>query len=282
MSKLQPVIKWSGSKRSQAKSIVDNIHKNYDTYYEPFCGGCSVLFYILNNCPQKFKYYVCNDINKPLINLYNYIKNDYISVYNKYNELWSELNKDNELERKKQYFNDIRAEFNTTHNPLLLFFLMRTCANGMPRYNLNGQFNTSFHLTRNGMTPDKVLKILEDWSKILNKYDVQFESKTYTEIKPSNNDFMYLDPPYFNTKGMYYGTIDYDALWKYLSQCSCDYMLSFDGIAGSENNIQSIPKNIYDKHILLDSGNSSFRRVIGTSNNTNVYESLYIKERING
>ena len=88
MSKLQPVIKWSGSKRSQAKSIVDNIHKNYDTYYEPFCGGCSVLFYILNNCPQKFKYYVCNDINKPLINLYNYIKNDYISVYNKYNDVF--------------------------------------------------------------------------------------------------------------------------------------------------------------------------------------------------
>lgn len=51
MSKLQPVIKWTGSKRSQAKSIVDNIHKNYDTYYESFCGGCSVLFYILNNCP---------------------------------------------------------------------------------------------------------------------------------------------------------------------------------------------------------------------------------------
>ena len=61
MSKLQPIIKWSGSKRSQAEQIVSLIDKNYDSYYESFCGGCSVLFYILNHCPNKFKHYVIED-----------------------------------------------------------------------------------------------------------------------------------------------------------------------------------------------------------------------------
>lgn len=277
MSILQPVIKWSGSKRSQAEAIVNLIDKQYDTYYESFCGGCSVLYYILNNCPNKFKHYVCNDINESLINLYNLIKNDWKKVFEVYEYHWKELNKDNDLYRKKVYFENIRAEFNKTHLPELFFFIMRTTTNGMPRYNKNGEFNNSFHITRNGIQPQKMKKILQEWEELLNKYNVEFISKSFEEIKPLDNDFMYLDPPYFNTKGMYYGTIDYNLLWEYLSHQKCDYFLSFDGIAGTENNIVFIPNSIYDKHILLDSGNSSFRRVIGNSKNTNVYESLYIK-----
>ena len=115
MAKLQPIIKWSGSKRSQAEQIVNLIDKQYDTYYESFCGGCSVLFYILNNCPEKFKHYVCSDINKPLIDLFNLIKQKPIFVFETYERLWNELNKDNDLERKKQYFAQIREEFNKTH-----------------------------------------------------------------------------------------------------------------------------------------------------------------------
>lgn len=279
MSKLQPVIKWSGSKRSQAESIVNLIDKQYDTYYESFCGGCSVLYYILNNCPNKFKHYVCNDINEPLINLYNLIKKDWKKVYEVYEYHWKELNKDNDLDRKRTYFENIRAEFNRNHLPELFFFIMRTTTNGMPRYNKNGEFNNSFHITRNGIQPQKMKTILQEWAELLNKYNVEFISKSFEEIKPTDNDFMYLDPPYFNTKGMYYGTIDYKLFWEYLGNQKCDYFLSFDGIAGSENNIVNIPISIYDKHILLDSGNSSFRRVIGNSKNTNVYESLYIKMR---
>ena len=35
----EPVIKWSGSKRSQASEIISNFPKEIDTYYESFCGG---------------------------------------------------------------------------------------------------------------------------------------------------------------------------------------------------------------------------------------------------
>lgn len=39
----QPVIKWSGSKRSQCEDIISLFPKEINTYYEPFCGGASVL-----------------------------------------------------------------------------------------------------------------------------------------------------------------------------------------------------------------------------------------------
>ncbi len=276
---LQPIIKWSGSKRSQAKEITSYITKNYNTYYEPFCGGCSVLFYILNNCPNKFKHFICSDINKELIDTFNMIKNMPSTILETYEYFWQELNKDNNLERKKEYFNFIRHQFNLERNPCLFFFLMRTTTNGMPRYNSKGEFNNSFHITRNGIEPKRLKPILTHWFNLLNEYNVEFIHQPFIDIKTNGDDFIYLDPPYYNTKGMYYGTIDYSQLWTFLENQKCDYMLSFDGIAGNENNIVNIPKNLYNNHILLNSGNSSFRRVIGKSKNTNVLESLYIKNK---
>ena len=38
----QPVIKWSGSKRSQANDILKFFPKQINTYYEPFCGGMNM------------------------------------------------------------------------------------------------------------------------------------------------------------------------------------------------------------------------------------------------
>ena len=284
MAKLEPAIKWSGSKRTQAENICSYITKNYETYYELFCGGCSVLYYILNNCPDRFNRYVCNDINEPLIELYKLIKSNYLSIQSTYEHLWLELNKNTDLERKKEYFNKTRSIFNESKDPKLLFFIMRTTTNGMPRYNKKGDFNNSFHVTRNGMNPMKIRVILANWSSLLNKYNVEFYSDSYENYKVNKNDLLYLDPPYYNTKGMYYGTIDYDNLWDYLKNNKADWLLSFNGKAGEKDNTVSIPK-IYKKHVYLDSGNSSFRRVTRNSKNTNVKESLYIKikqERENG
>lgn len=286
---LNPVIKWSGSKRTQAKEIFNSIpNKEYETYYEPFCGGCSVIYYILNNCPTKFKKYICSDINKPLIDLWNKIKNNPLEVALEYGKLWYILNKQNndiirnEKEYKINFFNSVREQFNKTQDPLLFFFIMRTTTNGMPRYNNKGEFNNSFHITRNGMKPETLSKIIFEWSDKLNQYDVQFKHCSYNEVHPLKNDFMYLDPPYANTKGMYYGKIDYNLFWDYLKKLNIDYLLSFDGVAGKENLIYNVPKDCYTDVKLIKSGNSSFRRVIGNSKDIIVYESLYIKERING
>lgn len=51
----------------------------------------------------------------------------------------------------------------------------------------------------------------------------------------------------------------------------------FDGISGDINNTYSVPQDIYSKHEYLLNGNSSFKRTIGNSNDSIVYESLYIR-----
>ena len=277
MKKFQPVIKWSGSKRSQVEELLTYFPKEIDTYYEPFCGGASVLMGLLLS-EIKCEKYICSDINKGLIDLWNMIKDNPLVVSETYSQLWHELNdEDDDKDRKRSYFNMVRERYNQYYNPTDFMFIMRTTTNGMPRYNAKGEFNNSFHITRNGINPKKLTKIIFEWSDILNKNNVQFVCCDYKMLKPKQNDFVYLDPPYANTKGMYYGSLDNKQLFDWLRKCESKYIMSFDGISGDVDNTYSVPKDIYSEHKYILSGNSSFKRTIGKSNDSIVYESLYIK-----
>lgn len=272
----EPVIKWSGSKRSQAENILTYFPEEIDTYYEPFCGGASVLRRLLSS-NIKVNHYVCSDLNSGLIDLWNEIIAHPETVYAYYKKLWNELNKDDDKQRKKEYFSQVRERYNKEHNPLDFMFIMRTTTNGMPRYNRIGEFNNSFHVTRNGIVPETLEKVIYKWNELLRKHNVEFTCCSYEEIQPKVNDFVYLDPPYANTKGMYYGTIDYAKLWNWLRTLPCRYALSFDGISGEKDNTWNVPEDVYSRHEYLLNGNSSFKRTIGKSSDSIVYESLYLK-----
>ena len=277
MSILEPVIKWSGSKRSQAKAISSYIDKDYGTYYEPFCGSCALLAYILDVLPYRFQRFVISDLNQDLISSYSLIKSDPNAVVSGYCRMWNEMNcEQNTIEDKKKYFEQVRARLNEYHDPIDFIFVMRTTTNGMPRYNSNGEFNNSFHITRNGINPDKFEKIVLEWSHMLNMNNVEFKCCSFDEIIPSKNDLLYLDPPYANTKGMYFGGFDNSKLFEYLGNVKCNWMMSYGGIAGDENLITDVPKELYKRHELLKSGNSSFRRIIGNNLHCDVMESLYL------
>lgn len=146
----------------------------------------------------------------------------------------------------------------------------------MPRYNANGEFNNSFHVTRNGIIPSKLEEIVYEWSTLLNQCNVEFKCCSFTEIHPSKNDFIYLDPPYANTKGMYFGNFNQQSLFDYINGLDCEFAMSYDGISGTEDNTIEVPKELYKEHLYIKSGNSSFKRVIGKSSDSIVYESLYI------
>ena len=272
----EPAVKWSGSKRSQAEEIIKLFPKEIDTYYEPFCGGCSVLRRLLSS-DIKVNHYVCSDLNGDLINLWNMVKEkpDYLSDY--YSKLWSELNVDDDKERKKKYFESVRERYNQEHKAEDFLFIMRTTTNGMPRYNKEGKFNNSFHVTRDGIIPNKLEKILFEWSNLLNEKNVEFKCCDFSEIESKDKDVLYLDPPYYNTRGMYYGTLDFERFFEWLKTQKGYYLLSFDGRSGEVDNTYDLPKDLYSEHKYMLSGNSSFKRTIGKSNDSIVYESLYLK-----
>lgn len=272
----QPAIKWSGSKRSQCDEIISYFPRRIETYYESFLGGGSVAYRLMNSDIKVGKF-VLSDLNSDLINLYKLIQNDYKSVVSHYELLWNELNKDSDFERKKLYFAEIRKRLNEKHDPKDFMFIMRTTTNGMPRYNSDGEFNNSFHVTRNGIEPFRLEKILKEWNDTLNNHNVEFINASYEIFSPNENDFCYYDPPYANTKGMYFGAINNDKFFNFLQNLKCSYCFSFDGFCEDEDSTYDVPKSVYDEHIYLKSGNSSFRRIVGNKTDEIVYESLYVK-----
>ena len=66
-------------------------------------GGASILRMLLST-DIKVNQYICSDLNNDLIDLWNLIKSNPILVADSYEEMWHELNIDDDKERKKNYF----------------------------------------------------------------------------------------------------------------------------------------------------------------------------------
>lgn len=188
MANFQPVIKWSGSKRSQADEIIKYFPTNIDTYYEPFIGGGSMLMTLMLNSDRiKVKHYICSDINKGLIDLWNLIKDSPQEVADHYEKLWNEMNSDDmrgDQSYKRSYYENVRERYNKEHDPLDFMFIDRTCFNGLIRYNSKGEFNSPYHLNRNGIRPNVLRTIVSEWSDLLKLNDVRFNCNSYDNISP--------------------------------------------------------------------------------------------------
>ena len=204
--KIKYLVRWVGGKSRLIpeidKRIPKDINAQYDTYVEPFVGGGSVMFHILNN--YNFKKIYVNDKNKELINLYLAIKNFPKEMVDKIEKLdLKYLSLD--VSKKKEMYHLIRKNYNriklkdekiNIEKANLLMFLMRMCFNGVYRVNKKGEFNTSIgsFLTRSfrKITKEEIFAISEQLE------NVNFFSKDFSELENliSDKTFFYLDPPY--------------------------------------------------------------------------------------
>ena len=283
-----PIVRWSGSKRYQAEEIVNHFPKEINTYYEPFIGAGSVLgeyLIRLDSGNYKCNKIICTDTNKDLINIWKYIKEDPNDFINEYIKLYNQFEPLNDIERK-EFYNNIRHKYNTlkqenSNNKIRTIYfnwLMRTCFNGLVRYDKFGNFNTSCHYTRHGMTPKNLTKLINEWSRLLNKFNVEFINCSYNDLLDiKENDLVYCDPPYANVWGMYeFGFFDNQTFFNWLRKLHCHYLLSYDGKSGDVNNTYNVPKDLYFEHIYINSSQSGFKKLV-KNNAVELFDSLYIK-----
>ncbi|QDT24444.1 Dam family site-specific DNA-(adenine-N6)-methyltransferase [Gimesia chilikensis] len=270
----QVLIKWTGSKRLQAEEIISRFPQKIETYYEPFVGGGSVLYRLLKS-DIKVNRYRCSDTCKPLIGLWRMVKENPRKLVLRYDEMWRKLQKEG-----ASFYQSVRDEFNDSQCPALFFFLLRTCRNGLIRFNQQGNFTAAFHHGRGGMKPDTVRRIILDWSNLLRQYDVRFYWRNYQRIQASEGDLLYLDPPYRISPRfvLYNGPFDFETFFCWLRKQSSDYLLSLNGFSGEEDRRVDVPTDLYDEHLLIDSGSSSLARMNGNAGG-DLRDSLYISRK---
>lgn len=264
---IEPVIKWSGSKRQVAPAL-SRIIPNANRYFEPFIGGGSMLPF------RQIKNATAGDIIPELIELWNCIKNNPEETANQYIYRWEKLQKEG-----SQVYYEIRDNFNRTKNPHDFLFITRTCVNGLIRYNEKNEFNNSFHLTRPGIHPKTLREIILKWNYYLK--DVNFLNLDYRTLTEDagKGDFLFLDPPYGGTKGRYtqaeFNLIDFYNHLDILNCKGAKWLLTFDGMAGSREYDYELPAEIYKHKIFIKTGNSPFTKMMRTTIDE-IYESVYL------
>ncbi len=193
----KPFLKWAGGKGQLLVEIERRLPfelrtGQIDSYVEPFVGGGAVFFHIARNY-EKVKHFYLFDINEDLINCYNAIKNDVEFLIAELKTLESQfLHKS--VAKRKDFYYQVRTEFNGDKSPAKLLFLNKTCYNGLYRVNRKGEFNVPFGDYKNPTICQEenlrnVVEVLQNAEIICGDFE---ESKTYI----NNHTFVYLDPPY--------------------------------------------------------------------------------------
>lgn len=274
------LIKWTGSKRKQASLIAKEIPP-YEKYFEPFLGGGALLYLFAH------KGAVASDIYKPLIDLWKLIQTEPQSVISDYENKWKILddeykqlqaNNVKNVDGLPKIFYECRNRFNQTQNPLDLNFIMRTCVNGIVRFNSQGEFNNSFHLSRQGMKPEQFAKNVSLWNNKIQ--GVEFKCQDYEETlsEAKKGDFVYFDPPYANSHNRYSKDLDIEKFYlslENLNRREIKWALSFDGSRAEKDYTTEIPAELFKRKLFLSNGNSSVSNTLNKKKEE-VLESLYL------
>jgi len=200
---LKPPTNYAGSKDKLMPQLLKFFPESntVDRFYDVFAGGLSVSI----NSP--YKTIIANDIIDPLIQFYFNLKKAVDE-----NKLEEEIEKiiSYKIDKKsKDDFLRVREEFNKTSNSYLFFALVSSCTNNLMRFNKSFKFNQTFgERTIN----DNTIQKIRDYALVLKEKSIYFSSRSYPELfelfPPTQNDFIYLDPPYFGLS-----EAGYNAYW---------------------------------------------------------------------
>ncbi len=220
-----PPIKCQGIKTKLVSQIKKLVNK-YDIWYEPFMGSGVVGF---NIKPQTA---IFSDTNPHLINFYNDIK------YKKFTSsdcrLYLEKQSELLLRYGKEYYIEVRNNFNKQPNSYDFLFLNRSCFNGLMRFNSKGGFNVPFCQKNNRFSKSYITKIvnqIKNVENLIHNNDYIFNCCDF-EITINNakeNDLIYCDPPYIDRYSDYYnGWTEEDELklFKALQKTKANFILS--------------------------------------------------------
>ena len=191
-----PFLKWAGGKTQLLPKISNSLPQSYARYFEPFLGGGALFFYIVSNSNMRSDVHLA-DINKELINTYNVIKfnvEELIVVLSKFQQLYNES--------PVTFYYDLRDKFDRNATSIekaaRTIALNKTCYNGLYRVNRNGEFNVPIGRYKKPVICDSEnLRNINSALAGSKTHIYLSDYKTMVIDKTNEDDFVYLDPPYY-------------------------------------------------------------------------------------
>jgi len=206
ISSMKPLIKYRGGKSKEIPHLIKHIPQFNGRYIEPFFGGGALYFYLEPTSA------IINDINSKLVSFYMGVKNDFDTLkselaqietlYTANRKKFDELKKLNPTEKahddNEALYYQLRDMFNGLtekkySDALLYFYINKTAYSGMIRYNAKGEFNVPYGRYPN-LNTSLVTSAHRDLLTNTSIYNVNY--RDIFEIMATQDDFMFLDPPY--------------------------------------------------------------------------------------
>jgi DNA adenine methylase len=268
-------IQYQGSKRGLAPVILRYLPPQMERLVEPFAGSAAVSIACASRA--RATSYWLNDLNKPLAELIGLIINHPNELARSYKELWQRQHPES-----LEHYYRVREDFNRTHNPRLLLYLLARCVKGAVRYNSDGLFNQSPDKRRHGTQPETMRENILGVSALLRGRTV-VSSLDYRDVLANvgPDDVVYMDPPYQGVCGerdsRYYAGVMFDDFVNELSKLNrrgIRYAVSYDGQTGAKQFGKPMPRSLDLVHVRLEAGLSTQATLLGRKAVT--IESLYL------
>jgi DNA adenine methylase len=268
-------IPYQGSKRNLAPAILGYFPERVGTLIEPFAGSAALtLAAAARGLAARF---VINDLNKPLVDLWRAIIESPEKLARQYETLWRAQHED-----RRQYYDQVRDEFNRTGRPDCFLYLLARCVKASVRYNANGEFNQSPDNRRMGALPETMREHILGASQLL-RGKTECSSDDYKEAvaQATADDLVYMDPPYQGVCGerdpRYLRGVVFDEFVEVLESLNLrdiKYLVSYDGRTGERIHGRKLPERLRLHLIELHAGRSSQATLLGRDEVT--VESLYL------
>lgn len=183
-----PVLKWAGGKRRLIEQYAPHFDLEFENYHEPFFGGGALYFWLWSQGRLEGKTATLSDINAHLINFYRVLRVSPEQLLQRLKEHQKKHNVEHYYEtRAKKPRKDITRAAR-------LFYLNRTCFNGLYRENSKGQFNVPIGRYRNPRIHDP--DSLNAASLALQDARIEHSGYKKVEERAKAGDLVYFDPPY--------------------------------------------------------------------------------------
>lgn len=191
-------LNYVGGKYKLLPQIMPLFPNDIRVFVDLFGGGFNV------GINANSKYTIYNDLENHVVELMKYLSETDI------NKLLSEI--DGLIERfnlskeNADGFNQLRDYYNNeNNNPIVFYTLICYAFNYQIRFNSNDKYNMPFGKNRSSFNPALRQKFV-DFVDELHKNDYKFCNYKFNEFNFDNlnsNDFVYCDPPYFNSVAAY-------------------------------------------------------------------------------
>jgi len=268
-------IPYQGSKRSLAPEILRYFPDDTERLVEPFAGAAAVS--LAAAYYHKARRFLLNDVNGPLMDLWLKILAEPQKLAEQYCQLWQQ-----QAGQEREYYDWVRDQFNRTHRPDYLLYLLARCVKASVRYNTLGEFNQSPDNRRRGARPETMAAHIHGASQLLAGRTGVLCGDYCTALQQTTPaDLIYMDPPYQGVSGRrdarYVRKLSFAEFVETLQEFNdrkLSYIVSYDGRTGPKRHGEPLPAGLNLTHIELAAGVSSQATLLGRRAKT--YESLYL------